>query len=104
MRGDDTLRKSRRIDGLPDAPQELIEWAQETAGPHDGGGNLSGLDTVDMPPEPIVLAFDGEAAALFDEFERELIGLRQQQLARDLLACSLESSLQLCGRAKDITE
>ena len=56
-----------------------------------------------MPPEPIVLVFDGEAAALFDEFERELIGLRQQQLARDLLARSLESSLRLCGRSKDIT-
>ena len=59
----------RMVRQLP-MSDRLKEWLQSVASAHGSTGNLSGTDSHDLPPEPMVLDFTPEAIALLDRITR----------------------------------
>lgn len=51
----------------------IRDWLREAATALGEGGNLSGLDTPDMPPNPVVVRITGPALNLLREYEIGLL-------------------------------
>jgi hypothetical protein len=71
-RGSDAL-VAKSSNPWPAVPEALTAWMQACASAHGGEGNLSGMDTADMPPEPVMVPFAPEASQLFKQFDGEIM-------------------------------
>lgn len=64
------MSQERRMVEIGD---RIKDWLREAATALGDGGNLSGLDTADMPPSPVVVAFTRGALDLLRDYEEELL-------------------------------
>lgn len=67
---DEQMSQERRMVEVSD---RLKDWLREASSAHGGEGNLSGLDTADMPPSPVVVAFTRPALDMLRDYEAELL-------------------------------
>ena len=64
------MSQERRMVEIGD---RIKDWLREAATAVGDGGNLSGLDTADMPPSPVVVAFSRGSLDLLRDYEAELL-------------------------------
>ena len=67
---DEQMSQERRMVEIGD---RIKDWLKEAATAVGDGGNLSGLDTPDMPPSPVVVAFSRAALDILRDYEAELL-------------------------------
>ena len=67
---DEQMSQERRMVEVSD---RLKDWIRDTASAHGGDGNLSGTDTADLPPSPVVVAFTKAALDMLRDYEAELL-------------------------------
>lgn len=71
---DEQMSQERRMVNIGD---RLTDWLREAASAHGGDGNLSGLDTADLPPSPVVVAFTRPALDMLRDYEAELLNAKR---------------------------
>ena len=64
------MSQERRMVEIGD---RIKDWLREAATAVGDGGNMSGLDTADMPPSPVVVAFSRASLDLLRDYEAELL-------------------------------
>lgn len=64
------MSQERRMVGISD---RIKDWLREAATAYSSEGNLSGTDSADLPPNPVVVQFTREALDLLRDYESELL-------------------------------
>jgi hypothetical protein len=66
--------------------ERIVNWVRDCANASSGEGNLTAMDSHDMPPDPIVVPFSPEAWSVLRVFEEELVSKIKSESGSGLAA------------------